>query len=40
MMGGIASTTEFTVTSSNAFGLGGYTNGLINGAIVKIEVYP
>jgi len=40
MMAGIASTTEFTVTSSNAFGLGGFTNGLINGAIVKIEIYP
>jgi hypothetical protein len=40
MMAGIGSTTQCTVTSSNAFGLGGFTNGLINGAIVKIEVYP
>ena len=40
MMAGIGSTTQCTVTSSNAFGLGGFTNGLINGAIVKIEIYP
>ena len=40
MMAGIGSTTQCTVTSSNAFGLAGYTNGLINGAIVKIEIYP
>jgi len=40
MMASVGSTTECTVTSSNAFGIGGYTNGLINQAIVKIEIYP
>lgn len=40
MMANTSSTTECIVTSSNAFGLGGYTDGLINGATVKIEIYP
>lgn len=39
MMANVGSTTQCSVTSSNDFGLSGYTDGYINGATVKIEIY-
>jgi hypothetical protein len=38
MLGAVSSTTECVVTSSSGFA--GYNDALINGAIVKIEIYP
>jgi hypothetical protein len=38
MLGSVSNTTQCIVTSSSAFS--GYTDNLINGAIVKIEIYP